>query len=256
MNLTIDVGNSSTKAVLYSADGRREVSAATFRGGVSVPARLAAWLDGVKVDAVMACAVAKGVGPLLDAVNAPVKMELTHATPTPLDNGYATPHTLGLDRLAASTGAWALSQWSTEREAELLVGDLGTACTYDVVRGGGAGRPVFAGGNIAPGVGMRLRALHHYTERLPLVNAHIDTPTDDFGRDTTSALITGALRGVVAEIIYYSTLAAPTPRQVLLTGGWAPELARLMPAEASARITVHPHLVNQGLLSILLYNLQ
>ncbi len=245
-NLTIDVGNSSIKVVLYRAGGSDEVAATTLRGP-SVASRLAAFVEPYTIRAALACSVAKSVTPLLEAVDSPLKLELIASTPVPLGNRYATPTTLGVDRLAAAVGARALCPGR-----ELLVCDLGTACTFDVVTASGD----FIGGNIAPGVGMRLRALHHYTERLPLVNAHSAADLPDFGCDTASALCAGALRGVVAEIIYYRTLGSDTPRQVLLTGGWAPELAALLPEGLDSGVTVYPHLVNQGLNSILLHNIQ
>ncbi len=245
-NLTIDVGNSSIKVVLYNTGGSDEVASTTLRGP-SVAARLAAFVEPYTIRAAIACAVAKSVTPLLDAIESPVKLELTSETPVPLTNRYATPATLGVDRLAAAVGARSIC---TDRD--LLVCDLGTACTFDVVSADGS----YLGGNIAPGVGMRLRALHHYTERLPLVNAHSAANLIDFGNDTASALCAGALRGVVAEIIYYRRLGETNPRRVMLTGGWAPELAALLPDELKEIITLHPHLVNQGLNSILLHNLQ
>lgn len=244
-NLTIDVGNSSIKAVLYRAGESEEVASTVLRGP-SVAARLAAFVEPYNLGAAMACAVAKSVTPLLDAVNAPVKMELTAETPVPLANRYATPSTLGVDRLAAAVGARALCP-----DESLLVCDLGTACTFDVVTAAGE----YLGGNIAPGVGMRLRALHHYTERLPLVNAHSAANLTNFGTDTASALCAGSLRGVVAEILYYRMLGTETPRHVMLTGGWAPELAALLPADLNPSVTLYPHLVNRGLNSILHHNL-
>lgn len=244
-NLTIDVGNSCTKAVLYGAGGFDEVAATTLRGS-GVASRLAAFLEPYNITAAIGCSVAKSLAPLFDAVNAPVKIEMTASTPVPIVNDYATPSTLGVDRLAAAAGAAAVMPGN-----DLLVCDLGTACTFDVVTARGA----FAGGNIAPGVGMRLRALHHYTERLPLVNAHTMGHPADFGTDTASALCAGALRGVVAEILYYRSLGVTAPRHVILTGGWAPELAAILPSETDGHITLQPHLVNRGLISILLHNL-
>ncbi|MDE6118426.1 MAG: type III pantothenate kinase [Muribaculaceae bacterium] len=245
-NLTIDVGNSCIKAVLFQVDGSAEVAATVLRGP-SVASRLAAFAAPYSLRAAMACSVAKSVTPLLDAVNAPLKLELTASTPVPLVNEYATPATLGVDRLAAAVGAMACCPGK-----DLLVCDLGTACTFDEVTASGA----YRGGNIAPGVGMRLRALHHYTERLPLVNAHSAADLPDFGRDTASALCAGALRGVVAELLYYRSLGTQSPRRVILTGGWAPELAALLPSGLRPGVTLQPHLVNQGLNSILLHNLK
>lgn len=250
-NLTIDVGNSCTKAVLYHAHSTSEVAATTLRGP-GIATRLASFIEPYTLRAAIACSVAKSVTPLLQVVNAPVKIEMTAATPVPIANAYATPATLGVDRLAAAVGAA-----TTCPATELLVCDLGTACTYDVVTATGT----YIGGNIAPGVGMRLRALHHYTERLPLVNAHTDAPLPHFGTDTATALTAGALRGVIAEILHYRTLGTTTPRTVILTGGWAPELAALITPQPSTLnpqppILLRPHLVNQGLNSILLHHLQ
>lgn len=244
-NLTIDVGNSCIKAVLFRAGSSEEVAATTLRGP-GVTSRLANFLEPHTISAAMACSVAKSPAPLLEVVDSPVKIELSACTPVPIANRYATPLTLGVDRLAAAVGAATICAGR-----ELLVCDLGTACTYDVVSSDGA----YLGGNIAPGVGMRLRALHHYTERLPLVNAHSAADLVDFGTDTASALCAGALRGVVAELLYYRMLGVDTPRRVILSGGWAPELAALLPADVAADVTLYPHLVNQGLNSILLHNL-
>ena len=96
LNLTIDVGNSSTKVVIYSADGTSEVAATTLRGP-GIVNRLGNFIGGRPIGAAIACSVAKSVEPLLNAVDAPVKMELTHSSPVPLANGYATPATLGVE---------------------------------------------------------------------------------------------------------------------------------------------------------------
>ena len=81
-------------------------------------------------------------------------------TPLPLANAYATPQTLGADRLAAAVGAaWLLPG------RNVVVVDAGTAIKFDLVEGG----QVFRGGSIAPGLAMRFKALHAFTGRLPLV---------------------------------------------------------------------------------------
>ena len=89
-------------------------------------------------------------------------LEMTPATPVPIGNGYLTPETLGVDRLAAAVGA--VSQVG---ESCLIV-DFGSAITIDVVENG-----VFRGGNISPGVAMRFRALlrHWKTSNLPVFAA-------------------------------------------------------------------------------------
>ncbi len=46
-----------------------------------------------------------------------------------------------------------------------LIIDAGTAITYDIVNEKGQ----YLGGNISPGIEMRLKALHQFTGKLPLV---------------------------------------------------------------------------------------
>ena len=120
---------------------------------------------------------------------------------------------------------------------------MGTAVTYDVVTADGH----YAGGNIAPGVGMRLRALRSFTARLPEVNGYGETP--DFGHDTMTAMRAGAVRGVAGEIKYYLGLLPPATR-VVLTGGWSKRVGEML----DFPFTTDPCLVTKGLLSILLYN--
>jgi type III pantothenate kinase len=241
LTLTLDQGNSSTKVVLYDAETAAEVDATTLRGA-SLPTQLVKFIGERQLAGAIACAVgARCIDAMLDAATAPLKMELTHSTEIPLRNAYSTPETLGMDRLAAAVGAATLFPGE-----DLLVADIGTACTYDVV----TADATYAGGNIAPGPGMRLRALHHFTARLPLVNGHT-CPAEEFGTDTDGAMRAGALRGVAAEILYYSTLGRQ--RRVVLSGGWAPEIADLLPA--GFNVGIFPHLVNLGLNKILQHNL-
>lgn len=241
--VTLDQGNSSTKAVIYSPASGEEIAAEVIssRHGVE---RLRQLLSELDVDAVIGCSVAQGrdLSELMAIVDAPAKMTLDSATPVPLRNLYASPATLGADRMAAAVGAAALLPGE-----ELLVADIGTACTFDCVSSAGE----FLGGNISPGPGMRLRALNRFTARLPLVSGHAES-IPAFGRSTEEALRCGAMRGVVAELLYYSGYGRR--RHIVLSGGWAPEIAALLPDDVRAE--VRPHLVNEGLLNILKFNLQ
>lgn len=164
--------------------------------------------------------------------------ELSSNLPLPLVIDYRTPQTLGPDRIAAAVGAWSLYPGRN-----CLVVDMGTAVTYDVVTADGH----YAGGNIAPGVGMRLRALRSFTARLPEVNGYGETP--EFGYDTMTAMRAGAVRGVAGEINYYRSLL-PVDTEVVLTGGWSKRVGSFLDFD----VTIDSCLVTKGLLSILLYN--
>ena len=131
-------------------------------------------------------------------------------TPVPITNRYRTPETLGRDRLAAVIGASSLKPGK-----DLLIIDAGTCITYEVIDARGN----YWGGNIAPGMQMRLRSLHEFTARLPLVEAEGEVP--GMGYDTETAIRSGVLRGMKYEIEgYIKSMRSKFPHlQVFLTGG-------------------------------------
>jgi len=162
-------------------------------------------------------------------------------TPLPIRNGYATPETLGFDRLAAAIGAWSLQPGKP-----LLVIDLGTAVTYDFVSEDGT----FTGGNIAPGVRTRLKSLNDHTSNLPLVEPA--SAFDLLGNSTESAIRSGVLQGILFEITgYIETLTQLHPGLfAFLTGG---DLI-YFDGKLKNGIFVDANLVSTGLNRILRHN--
>ena len=135
----------------------------------------------------------------------------------PLQLGYATPQTLGFDRIANCVGAMELYPG-----CPLLVIDSGTCITYNYVSDGG----VFLGGNISPGLEMRFNGLHRFTARLPLV-----TPTETYGgigQSTEEAIRNGVMSGMLFEVQQYIEcfLGQYPEGHVLITGGNAHFLER------------------------------
>ena len=167
---------------------------------------------------------------------------LSHTTAVPIRNLYKTPETLGMDRLAAAVGAYMTVK------SDVLIIDMGTAITYDFVDSEGN----YRGGNIAPGMQMRLKALHDYTARLPYVDAEGAHP--DLGEDTETAIRCGVIDGIRYEIegylrqffLKYHNLS------VFFTGG--DEL--YFEDEIKKRIFADKLLVLKGLNEILSYNLR
>ena len=98
---------------------------------------------------------------------------------------------------------------------DLLIIDAGTCITYEVIDKYGN----YWGGNIAPGMYMRLKSLHHFTAKLPLVSPKGDVP--GMGYDTHTAIRSGVLRGMKYEIEgYIRSMRAKYPNlMVFLTGG-------------------------------------
>ncbi len=138
------------------------------------------------------------------------KFQLDASLSLPINNCYKTPQTLGVDRIAAVCGAFEIFP-----DRDCLVIDAGTAITYDFIDR----KKNYMGGAISPGISMRFKALHTFTERLPLI-----AQTDNFdliGDSTETCILSGVLNGVVQEmngcIEQYRT-AYPN-LGVVLTGG-------------------------------------
>lgn len=235
--LTIDQGNSSAKIALW--EGPELIDEETFQRRLRRH-DLEEVVGRFKPRKALCCSVTGNGEKIVEWLSRQgiEARELSSEVPLPLVIDYATPATLGPDRIAAAVGAW--SHFPGENS---LVVDMGTAVTYDVVTADGR----YAGGNIAPGIGMRLRALHSFTARLPEVNGYGDTP--EFGHDTMTAMRAGAVRGVAGELNYYRSLL-PEGTRVVLTGGWSQRVGSFL----DFPVTIDPCLVTKGLLSILLYN--
>lgn len=236
--LTIDQGNSSAKLALW--EGPTPIDEETFRRRLQRE-DIESLLRRFHPSKALVCSVTGNGREIVEWLTAKgvEATELSAGIPLPITLDYATPATLGADRIAAAVGAWSLFPGR-----DSLVVDMGTAVTYDVVTADGH----FAGGNIAPGIGMRLRALRSFTARLPEVNGYGETPL--FGFDTKTAMRAGAVRGVVSEINYYLGLL-PEGTQAVLTGGWSKRVSELL----DFSVTVDPALVTRGLLAIMLYNI-
>ncbi len=239
MNLVIDIGNTRSKIGLF--EGKYLVEQAICDS----PA-LAEWQaygnrDGVEY--VMVCSVAEPDPALQGWITTrPGAMELTRHTPLPFENRYRTPETLGKDRLAGVAGAQALFPGR-----HCLVVDCGTCIKYEWLSAEG----VYHGGNIAPGARMRIRAMHHFTARLPEVDMHL--PADFTGVSTETALQNGALRGAALEIEGFARLFAARygKHTLILTGGDAAFFQPLLDVE---HLIVEPDLTLFGLNHILNYN--
>lgn len=235
--LTIDQGNSSAKTALW--EGPELIDEETFQRRL-MRRDLEEIVARFKPRKALCCSVVGNGGEMvgwLTGLGVEAR-ELSSRLPLPLVIDYLTPETLGPDRIAAAVGAWSLFPGENS-----LVVDMGTAVTYEFVTADGH----YAGGNIAPGVGMRLRALRSFTARLPEVNGYGETP--EFGHDTMTAMRAGAVRGVAGEINYYRSLL-PEGTRVVLTGGWSKRVGSFL----DFPVTIDPCLVTKGLLSILLYN--
>ena len=169
------------------------------------------------------------------------KIELRTNTSLPIKIQYATPNTLGVDRIAAACGANQLFP-----NEDNLVIDLGTCINYEFIDRDNN----YWGGLISPGVNIRFKSMNTFTVQLPLVEA-IGNP-ELIGNSTTSCLQSGVMNGILEEMKgIISRLKAKYPElRVILTGGDY----QFFENQLKDSIFAAPELVLFGLNRILIHN--
>lgn len=142
---------------------------------------------------------------------------LTHEDVYPFVNKYATPKTLGIDRMVLASGATL--QFPKQNR---LVIDAGTCITYDFIDE----NDNYLGGAISPGLRLRYEALHNYTAKLPLLA--FEVPELYIGNSTAQAIHSGVVNGFVYEIDGFidEYRANFSNFIIILTGGDAVFLAK------------------------------
>ena len=238
MNLCIDQGNSRTKVALFK-DGTI-VKNLLYRSFTSVDVERLFSLYPITKSIVSS--VANIEPAVVNALNRLSKrfVLFDHLTPLPISNRYQTPETLGHDRIAAAVGAAYLSP-----NRNLLIVDAGSAITYDFV----SAEQGFLGGNIAPGIKMRLTALNQMTKKLPRVEVEENALCPLFGKNTREAIATGVVRGIVFEVKGYMRALKEQNTSFItyVTGGHAPYILNALKKD----VVGEPHLVLIGLNCIL-----
>ncbi len=238
MNLVIDQGNSSTKVEVF--EGEKVVF---FRKYEHFSEREA---DNILCEYACQKAILSTVMDVDVHLSRYLseKMEkwvcLSNETPIPIEILYETANTLGRDRIAVCVGANYLMP-----DANLLVIDVGTAITFDIVNS----QNQYVGGNISLGIDMRRKALHTFTAKLPLVN--VDDDAKMIGTTTETAISSGIIYGIAGEINSFITaVSAVYPNlSVFLTGG----SAKCFEKRIKSKIFAESNLVHIGLNRILNY---
>ncbi|TMB97267.1 MAG: type III pantothenate kinase [Chloroflexi bacterium] len=165
-----------------------------------------------------------GVKPL--AVSAGVK--------TGLRILYDTPRDVGADRVADAVAA------SQIYGPPLIVVDLGTGTVFDAINREGE----YAGGAIAPGIGIASEAL--FRRAAKLYRVELTRPRAAIGRNTIAAMQSGIIFGYVGlieGIVGRMKAELGEDAKVIGTGGYAAIIAR----ETSIIDSVNPDLTLQGL---------
>lgn len=239
MYLIIDIGNTNQKAALFNGEGQL---VDILQKSLLLKEDIEGFLQQFELKAAMLSAVG--------AVDEQLKTWLPTQVPTlnfshelclPINIAYATPQTLGSDRLANAVGANALFP-----NQNVLSIQVGSCLVTDMVTADNS----YVGGTITPGMRMRFRALQHFTAKLPLIE-----PQDvDFivGNTTENSILSGVINGMVGEIkeLVNQYKSQFPDLKTVITGGDA----SLFEGYLKNSIFAAPNLVLLGLYKILRFN--
>lgn len=240
MNLIIDIGNTCAKLACF--DGCNLVEEQRIDRGETY--LLDEFCEKYPFSRGIVSSVAEVTDEMRERIQGmpfPVMQLVSGVTPVPIMVRYATPLTLGTDRLAAAVAAAMM-----QPGRDTLIIDIGTCVTFDFVNAAGE----YLGGNISLGPSMRFKALHQFTAHLPKVERRGVTPL--IGNTTMTAIRSGVLYGIKYEIEgYIKSFAKEYPNLfVYITGGVHLD----MPIGGDITMCSDDYIVPRGLNRILMYN--
>ena len=193
MLLALDVGNSNITIGLFRAGALLATRRAATSSGAT-PDEIELTLTGLlslddlgmaDLDAIVLASVVPAISAALEVIadRHDRPLLVASAGTVPLAVRVDRPGEVGADRLVNALAAARL--YGTPA----VVGDFGTATTFDCVAADGA----YVGGAIAPGLELGLEALVARTAKLPRVE--LRAPDRAIGRDTVAAIQSGTVFG-------------------------------------------------------------
>lgn len=211
MNLSIDIGNTLTKMAVID-DGQVVDIYKTERLDIEFVESILESYPEIDAAIMITCKNLKIKSEIGDYLKdkLSVFVDFNADIAVPITNLYESPETLGGDRLAAAIGAKAIYP-----NNNVLVIDFGTAITFDFV----TAENEYVGGNISPGISMRLSALNHFTGNLPLVP--FDENFNLIGTSTERAILNGVINGIIFEVDGYISRFGDkySDLRIIFTGG-------------------------------------
>ncbi|TGD57338.1 type III pantothenate kinase [Flavobacterium humi] len=216
MILTVDVGNTRIKSAVFENDTLVEVMVFPHENFFGTIENILKKFQNITVLAV--ASVGKLDVEAFKSFSDRVKIHfITRENAFPFLNQYATPQTLGIDRMVLAAGA--VLQFPGQNR---LIIDAGTCVTYDFVDE----NDVYHGGAISPGTRLRYESMHNYTAKLPLLT--LEDPGSLIGNSTGQSMHSGVINGLAFEIDgYIDALQSENENFIIiLTGGDANFLAK------------------------------
>ncbi|MAZ71581.1 MAG: pantothenate kinase [Flavobacteriaceae bacterium] len=188
MNLIVDVGNTYIKLAVFEQSKLLHVMRVTKENVLETLEKV--FHDFPEVSKAIISSVGNFPDTALQLLQNKLELlQLTKDTLVPFVNKYATPKTLGVDRIALVSAA--AIQFPKKN---VLIVDVGSCITYDFL----TAENNYLGGGISPGLQMRYKALHTFTANLPLLSPTL--PANTIGDTTEKAIHSGVFLGVVNEI--------------------------------------------------------
>lgn len=240
MNLIIDVGNTRIKTAVFEDGKMIHNESLTANSFISEAKNIVKKYNCTN-------AIISSVGSINKSLIAELRAEinlivLDYTTKVPFVNQYATPKTLGVDRIALVSSAVA-----TYPNKNVLIIDAGSCITYDFVNNKGN----YFGGAISPGLQMRYKALNVFTENLPLLEP--SEIVELIGNSTETSIHSGIINGVINEIDGFieQYRKKNTDLTIVLTGGDIKFLSNRL----KNGIFANPIFLLEGLNTILTYNI-
>ncbi len=238
MILAIDIGN--TKIVCGIFRGKTLIKTFSFSSKIkkiSYRSKFHLFLKGYNIDSIVISSVVPDVTKNVEAVFKKTKAKVFVVgknMKVPIKNLYRKPKQVGKDRLVGAYAAYLFYG------APLIVVDFGTATTFDVVTKQGN----YAGGIIAPGIGISIESLFNKAALLPWVE--MKKPKNLVGKDTVESLRSGLFYGFISlcdGIIAKLKKDVKGNPKVIATGGYSKLLSKFC-----KRIdVVEPTLILRGL---------
>lgn len=200
MLLAIDIGNTNlvigcieNDEILFKARIATDRTRTSDQYGVEIKNMMEAY--GVHVSDIDDCIISSVVPPVFNSVKTGVikvigkqPMVVGPGLKTGLNIHVDVPSQVGSDRIVVAVAALA------EYEAPLILMDLGTATTMDVVEP----ENIYMGGVILPGVKVALDALTSRAAQLPAIS--LDKPKHVIGKNTVDCMRSGMMYGTAASI--------------------------------------------------------
>ena len=232
--LCLDFGNTRLKAALFLDNELKEIFVLQEDGVKD----LHAIIKKANPQASILSSVINHDAAIEDVLNDATEFhKLSNASKLPFTIPVGKPETVGADRLAIAAAAVHLFPHQNN-----LVIALGSCITYNFINN----QHQLIGGSISPGTEMRLKALQHFTAKLPLVKADWNVPL--IGYDTATNIQSGVVLGMAKEMD--GIIEEYTKRfgnfNAVLTGGDIPYFE----PHLKSRIFADPHLIFKGLYAI------